>query len=106
MRFFEYAQQSTSLRTSPPQQRNQPPSTQVLNPNLRPVSSQTLVLGAGGSGRPSGSVLTWPSSLTGSPEELTSRPRLSIARPSLLSGNPRASMRSEEHTSELQSPCN
>src|SRR5687768_13977644 len=93
MRFFEYEQQSTSFRTSPPQHRNQPPSTQVLKPYLRPVSSQTFVRGAGGSGRPSGSSLTSPPSLIGSPEPLIRRPRLSIGRPSLRNGKPLASIR-------------
>ena len=47
-----------------------------------PVSSQTLVRGAGGSGRPSASRRRWPSSSIGSPAWSTSRPTLSTGRPS------------------------
>ena len=48
IRLLLYEQQSVSLRTLPPQQRYQPPSTLVPILNCLATSSQTVVRGCGG----------------------------------------------------------
>jgi hypothetical protein len=94
MRLRDGEQQSTSLRTWPPQQRYQAPSTFVVMRKRSATWSQIGVRGAGGSGRPSASVSTWPRSLTAWPLLLTMRPALSTGLPSLArSAYPRVSIR-------------
>ncbi len=94
MRFFECEQQSTSLRTCPPQQRYQVLLTFVLKLYCSLTAWQTGVRDAAGSGTPSASVSRLPSLSTGSPARSMRRPRSSTRWPSFArSGRPRKSTR-------------